>query len=46
MLVWLVLCMIPGVMGNVANVAHVVGLLGGVVFAYAPHGLRRLRTRR
>jgi GlpG protein len=35
MLVWLFLCMTPAI-PNVANVAHVVGLLTGVCLAYVP----------
>ena len=42
MLVWLVLCM-TGLLGNIANTAHVVGLIVGVGVAYAPHALRRAR---
>jgi GlpG protein len=41
MLLWLVLCM-TGLLGAVANAAHVAGLLGGVVFAYVPYLTRRL----
>jgi GlpG protein len=32
---WLFLCM-TGVMGPIANVAHVVGLVVGATFAYVP----------
>ena len=47
MLVWLVICMIPGLLPvSVANTAHVVGLLCGVVFAYAPYAVKRLRRGR
>jgi GlpG protein len=42
MLVWLVLCM-TSLLGPVANVAHVVGLIVGVVAAYAPIEFRKLR---
>jgi GlpG protein len=45
MLVWLVLCM-TGVLGPVANVAHVVGLIGGVTFGYVPYAVSRLRRGR
>lgn len=47
MMVWLVLCMIPSVtpVPNVANVAHVVGLLCGVAFAVVPYGVARARRR-
>ena len=41
MLVWLVLCM-TGLVGNVANTAHLVGLLGGVAFGYLPYAAKRL----
>jgi GlpG protein len=42
LLLWLVLCM-TGLMGNVANWAHGLGLATGVVIAYAPIWYRRLR---
>lgn len=42
MLAWLVLCM-TGVIGPVANTAHLAGLLCGVIVAYTPVLLRRLR---
>jgi GlpG protein len=41
MLVWLVLCLNPG-FGDVANAAHVVGLLFGVLVGVAPQLLPRL----
>jgi GlpG protein len=41
MLFWLVLCM-TGLLGSVANVAHVVGLVGGAMFAYVPYAAKRL----
>lgn len=44
MLAWLVLCMI-GLIGSVANAAHLVGLILGVAAAYAPIELRKLRRR-
>jgi GlpG protein len=44
MLAWLVLCMI-GLVGDVANAAHLVGLIIGVAAAYAPIELRKLRRR-
>jgi GlpG protein len=44
MLFWLVLCM-TGLVGPIANVAHVGGLLGGVLFAYVPYLWTRLRRR-
>jgi GlpG protein len=44
MMAWLVLCMI-GLIGNVANAAHVVGLIVGVLVAYAPIELRKFRRR-
>ncbi len=37
---WLVLCM-TGKMGNVANVAHVVGLVAGAAFGYLPAMVRK-----
>jgi GlpG protein len=45
MLVWLVLCMTPLMGGRVANVAHLVGLIGGVAFAYVPYAVKRIRRR-
>jgi GlpG protein len=45
LLFWLVLCM-TSLVGPVANVAHVVGLLGGVAFAYVPFAFSRLLRRR
>lgn len=42
MIVWLFLCM-TGWLGAVANMAHVMGLIVGVVIAYAPIELRKLR---
>jgi GlpG protein len=44
MLFWLVLCM-TGFLGNIANTAHVVGLIAGGVLAAAGTRLRRLRSR-
>ncbi|HEV2294335.1 MAG TPA: rhomboid family intramembrane serine protease [Tepidisphaeraceae bacterium] len=45
MMVWLVICMI-GVMGqNIANAAHLIGLMVGVAMAYGPIELRRMRRR-
>ena len=41
MLAWLVLCM-TGVIGPIANTAHLAGLLCGVIVAYTPVLLRRL----
>ena len=34
MLLWLVLCM-TGFLGNIANAAHVVGLVAGILFGLA-----------
>lgn len=45
MLFWLGLCM-SGLVGRIANAAHLFGLVGGVVVAFAPIALRRLRGRR
>jgi GlpG protein len=42
MLAWLVLCM-TGWVGDIANAAHVAGLVVGVVIAYLPIGVRRLQ---
>jgi GlpG protein len=44
MMVWLVICLI-GLIPNVANTAHVVGLVVGVAMAYGPIELRRVRRR-
>jgi GlpG protein len=44
MLFWLVLCM-TGLVGDIANVAHVVGLLGGAAFAYVPYAFKRVLRR-
>lgn len=47
MLVWLVFCMVgEKIIGPVGNVAHVVGLLSGVVFAYVPYAVKRARRGR
>ena len=35
LMAWLVLCMTPAI-GNIANVAHVVGLVVGAAFGYLP----------
>jgi GlpG protein len=45
MLFWLVLCM-TGLVGDIANVAHVVGLIGGAAFAYLPYAAKRLKRGR
>ena len=42
MLLWLVLCM-TGVMGPIANAAHVVGLLVGMLIGFAPHAPGEIR---
>lgn len=44
MLFFLALCM-TGALGSIANAAHLVGLLTGVVLGYAPVGWRRLTRR-
>ncbi len=44
MMVWLVICMV-GVIPNVANMAHAVGLIVGVAMAYGPIELRKVRRR-
>jgi GlpG protein len=44
MLVWLVACM-TGYLGPVANMAHFVGMVVGIAFAYIPHLARRLSRR-
>lgn len=38
MLIWLVLCM-TGMLGPIANTAHLVGLLVGMAYAYVPYRL-------
>ena len=35
MLIWLVFCMLGGSQGHVANVAHVVGLVVGMLYGLA-----------
>lgn len=45
MLVWLVVCM-TGVVGPIANTAHVVGLLTGIAIGAAPTWWRKLRRSR
>ena len=45
MIAWLFLCM-TGVVGHVANVAHVTGLILGVVIGIAPYLWRRARGTR
>lgn len=42
MLLWMVLCMV-GLIGNVANTCHVVGLLSGMAVGYNPTFWRRLK---
>lgn len=42
MLFWLILCM-TGAIGPIANAAHLVGLLAGIVVAVIPIGWRRIR---
>jgi GlpG protein len=42
MLAWLVLCF-TGLIGPIANVAHLVGLLVGVMFVVLPVGVRKIR---
>ena len=41
MFIWLFLCM-TGLVGPIANGAHVGGLIVGLAFAYIPHTLKRL----
>lgn len=41
MLVWLVVCLV-GAVGPVANVAHIAGMLAGMLLGYAPRLWRRL----
>ena len=41
MIAWLFLCM-TGLVGPVANTAHVVGLVVGAAIAYAPIGWRKI----
>jgi GlpG protein len=42
LLIWFFLCL-TGALGPIANVAHAVGLLLGLVIGYTPHLLRQLR---
>lgn len=44
LMIWLVICMI-GIIPNVANMAHFIGLVVGVAMAYGPIELRRVRRR-
>ncbi|MFN0050680.1 MAG: rhomboid family intramembrane serine protease [Planctomycetales bacterium] len=44
MLFWLVLCM-TGMVGRIANAAHLVGLIAGILAGLAPLAIRRLRSR-
>lgn len=44
MMFWLVLCM-TGLVGRIANAAHLVGLMSGVAVAFAPIVWRRFRGR-
>ena len=44
MLIWLVVCM-TGLVGPVANAAHVFGLIVGLVWGFFPAGWRQLRRR-
>lgn len=43
MLAWLLLCM-TGMMGPIANAAHLIGLLVGVIFGYWPRIVRRMKA--
>lgn len=43
MLAWLLICM-TGLVGNIANAAHVIGLLVGVIFGAWPRIVRRIKT--
>jgi GlpG protein len=45
MMVWLVLCAV-GFIPNVANAAHIVGLIVGMVLAHAPYSWRRMKQQR
>ena len=42
MLFWLVLCM-TGALGSIANVAHTVGLVVGIILGVAPYWRQELR---
>jgi GlpG protein len=42
LMIWLVVCML-GMMGNVANAAHVAGLLAGALWGYSPTGWRKVK---
>jgi GlpG protein len=41
MFIWLILCF-TGLVGAIANGAHLIGLLVGLAFGYIPHGLRKI----
>ena len=43
MMIWLVLCM-TGMVGRIANAAHLIGLLSGVIIGYAGTFLRKDRS--
>jgi GlpG protein len=44
MIAWLFLCM-TGLLGPIANAAHVAGLLAGAATGYVPYGYKRLKRR-
>ena len=44
MIVWLFACM-TGLLGPIANAAHVVGLLVGMAMGHAPHSWKKMRQR-
>jgi len=44
MLIWLVVCIV-GIIPHVANAAHVVGLIVGVVLAHAPYSWRKMKQK-
>ena len=45
MIAWLFLCM-TGWLGDIANAAHVIGLLAGMAIGHAPYSWKKLRRRR
>jgi GlpG protein len=45
LMAWLLLCM-TGIVGPVANTAHVVGLIVGAAIAYGPIGVKKAQQRK
>ena len=44
LIAWLILCM-TGLMGPIANAAHVAGVIVGAATAYLPYGYKRVKRR-